>query len=189
MIILHRRMANDLIQRAAMTVADVAITVVFGTWLVVTAVCQFTGPLARYLRRFDVLRLIPQWTFFAPRPATHDYWFLYRDQLPGGSMTRWHEIPCKHSHPLIAPVWNPPRRHNKALFDISSQLGLLARDMAPNLAPLKITVPYLTLLNYISSLPRNYYAVATQFLIMTSGDRAAGTRPSPLLVSALHELE
>lgn len=171
-----------------MSLIDAALGVLLATWLAVSALCQFGNPLGRLLRQVDACYLIPQWTFFAPRPAMHDYWFLYRDQLGNGAVTRWFEVPLRRTHFLIAPLWNPYRRHNKALFDIVTQVGLLAGE-GREPAQLKLTVPYLALLSFVSALPRDHGAVATQFLIMTSGDSAAGVSPAPVLVSALHALD
>lgn len=62
----------------------------FATWLTATALCQHPD------RSFDRLRgsaagrtLIPDWRFFAPNPALHDFHVLHRVVLAGGDATPW----------------------------------------------------------------------------------------------------
>jgi hypothetical protein len=52
-----------------------------------------------------------------------------------------------------------------------------------------ITVPYLLILNHVSSLANADGATGRQFLLMTSGGADRSAAPRPIFLSAIHPLE
>src|SRR5438876_11504878 len=98
------------------------ITAALAVWFLLTVVCQFSGSWTDWLRRFDVVGLIPSWRFFAPVPATGDFHLLYRDRLPDGSLSQWKELYFSETYRWWHMVWNPNRRGKKALFDLTTEL-------------------------------------------------------------------
>jgi hypothetical protein len=134
------------------------------------------------IRKWDFLALIPQWNFFAPRPAQHDFLLLYRDQLEDGNLTDWTQVASITQRSGLSIIWNPAKRENKALFDVVTDL---AAQISVSISMLELSVPYLTLLNYISSMPRFGPAVFTQFLLMRCGH---AQEPEALYISKLHSL-
>ena len=161
---------------------------VLATWFAVTAVCQPISGLAAHIRSWDLLNLIPAWTFFAPNPGMHDLHLLYRDRLAGGHLTQWKEVPMARPALPLLPLWCPGRRHNKALLDVMKHLALevgVHRD-SPNV--LQLSLPYLAVLNFISRLPREGDVTLTQFLLMRSVG-ASSAAPEAVFLSSLHELE
>ena len=155
-------------------------------WLLLSVIGQMPCELTQRLRALDMAGLIPNWSFFAPIPGTCDYFLLYRDELTDRSLTDWREITlCDDRQPLHI-VWNPRKREKKALFDLTTALVREARTDA--IDAVQLSVPYLILITYISSLPRAYPTRSTQFLLMMTDELSVGLVPVPLFTSAFHLL-
>lgn len=168
------------------SVADVALAGAMAGWLLLSAACQISSPFERWLRRRDVLSLIPRWCFFAPRPAMHDFHLLYRDRDRDGAVSPWRMVPSCAPPRLLSAVWNPGRRHNKALIDVVQELLELTKlDIDP--ASVQLTVPYLALLTFVSGLARLDSECETQFAVARSRNGDEGG-PEVLFVSALHRV-
>lgn len=167
-----------------MTIVDTLVTAVFGIWLVASVLVYVPG-LKLHIRKWDVLALVPQWNFFAPRPAQHDYVLLYRDQLEDGSITDWTQVSVIAPRRIWSIIWNPRKRDNKALFDTVTDL---AAHLRQSVAALEVSVPYLAILNYISEIPRFGPARFTQFLLMRSQVLPKTREHEVLFLSHLHSL-
>ena len=117
-----------------------------------------------------------------------DFHVVYRDRSGTGELSPWRAVP--HSPPprLVYPVWNPGRRHNKALFDVTQALARLVSGVHGDGRELQISVPYIALLTYVSGLRRLESPQATQFALVTSLGRRATAAPEVLFVSSLHPL-
>ncbi len=161
----------------------------FSMWLGASAIEQLRFPGVQRYRRWDVLDLIPVWTFFAPNPATGDFYVVYRDELRSGTRTIWAgtAVPPARRR-LLASIWNPDRRATKALFDIGSALALMARDFADPDA-VQLTLPYLALLTFVCSQAAHApEAVATQFMLLTDHGLDKPADPVPVFLSHWHSL-
>jgi hypothetical protein len=156
----------------------------FALWLLLSAAVLFPK-LSPIIRRADWLCLVPEWKFFAPNPGRHDFHLLYRDQFRDGTLTEWTEVSPTGKRRWWHFLWNPAKRGNKALFDTVSQLfdHVRAGDKT-----LEVSIPYLTLLNYVSSLPRTTSPVFTQFLLMCSQGNLPDKDPELCYFSARHSL-
>ena len=163
---------------------------VLGSWLVATTLSQDPT------RKFDKIRkldptgsLIPDWRFFAPRPGMHDYHLLFRDELPDGEVTAWKQISeIERRHPRHL-LWYANRRAEKVLAD--SVVGIVSFNMLEerNKEDIQLTVPYLTLLNYVThQIPHADDARRTQFLIAASGGYDESEEPLILFLSNLHPI-
>lgn len=159
---------------------------VLGGWWIVSAICQLPFERFERIRLWDPWNLIPQWTFFAPNPGIYDTHLLYRSQLSNGTFTEWAEVTLLEPRRQIHAVWNPNSRQEKVLFDAISELKGLAEHFSP--VSLQTSIPYLTLLNFTSNLPRLQEAVGTQFLIVESSGIELEEEPSMLFLSGLHAL-
>jgi hypothetical protein len=155
----------------------------FGDW-VLGSLLILVPRCAETLRLYDVLALLPEWKFFAPNPARGDFHLLYRDRLPSG-LGPFTEIRFLEPRPWWACFWNPQRRSGKALFD--AVIGL-AHQSKSTPGAVATSTPYLTLLQYISMLPRYNAGTHTQFLVLYSGAMKADQGPQLVYVSPLHEL-
>lgn len=163
------------------------ITVVtLGTWFVLTCLSAF--PLKRRLcgRSEFLSKVVPTWSFFAPNPGSYDFRLLSRDELVDGTITAWRELRIySDSRPLMAAVWNPGQRRKKALFDIAQELSVGASAWDdPEMV--KLSVPYLLLLTYVSSSAFSALSRRRQFVLVTASRRCD---PTVLFVSEMHDLE
>lgn len=149
-----------------------------------------TGFLATPLgNRFEtnpslILRIIPRWNFFAPRPGTVDYHLLYRDVLEGGTVGPWRE--CKDfesTRTIASAIWHPGKRAKKTLSDVAVGFILLG-NQAPEVV--KLSMPHLLLLSYVTALPRSPLSTAVQYVIIETS--AAEPKPNVLFLSGMHSL-
>lgn len=159
---------------------------VLGGWLIASAVGQLPVERFQRLRRWDPGNLIPEWTFFAPNPGIHDAHLLYRDLLEDGTLTEWREIPLLEPRIYAHTVWNPNSRQEKAVFDAISELKI--RSAYTDQKSLQVSVPYLALLNFVSSLFHEEGANATQYLVAESTGIDLTEEPSMVFLSNLHGL-
>lgn len=164
---------------------------VLASWFGITVIAQIPAFSTR-LRALDPASLIPNWSFFAPKPVSFDYHLLYRDELWDLTLTDWTEIPLVEARRWWSFVWNPRRRAKKALFDSCSMLLRLTKThplVGTTLPPsLHRAVPYLILLNYISSLSHPN-ARGTQFLVLRTYGPDARPAPTVAFMSQFHAVD
>lgn len=165
-------------------VIDLAIIVLFGFWFAITVL--YATPVAKRfaVKRVLLLRLVPQWNFFAPIPGTHDSHLLYRDQLVDGCLGPWREcLDFTGKRRAAALIWHPEKRAKKTLCDITATL---MRENPPDRNLIKLSIPHLLALNYIAALPRSSLSSARQFVLIETC--ASDPKPNILFVSGLHSL-
>lgn len=156
----------------------------FGVWALATVLVQVPS-LTDVVRRYDLLAMVPEWRFFAPNPARGDYHLLFRDFLDADCCTMWTEVPVGGTRRWWNVFWNTSKRANKALFDAVTEL---ARDVREQDEVLEGCVSYLTLLTYVSALPRTLPVQSTQFLVMYAGVEDPDREPDVFYVSGVHSL-
>ena len=117
-----------------------------------------------------------------------DYYLLYRDRLPDGSLDNWRKVELKDStNGLRLALWNPTKRRQKALSDLLGSLIELARQCGTD--ALVVSVPYILILNFIASRPHTLGTDATQFMVLEHGGFADEPELSRvLLLSGIHRL-
>ena len=162
------------------------IIVILSIWLLLTLIYQFPSKtLELFLANYFVIGVIPKWNFFAPTPGVVNFHLLYRDVLENGTVGYWKEIEFGKKRIYVAAIWNPDKRSRKALFDLTISIAQAVEDTG-NQEFIKISTPYLTILNYLSNLPRSNISVATQFtIIQTSIDQE---KPISLFLSDSHRV-
>lgn len=140
-------------------------------------------------RRLDPTGMaIPNWRFFAPTPARHDYNVLYRDKRVDGQLTRWREENLARDRTIAQMFWHPNRRMEKALFDVASDL-FSASGQVVSTERIQLTVPYLALLNFVTNqVPHESDATHVQFLIAQSAGHEEEVEPRMLFLSEFHAL-
>ncbi|WGH83614.1 hypothetical protein [Auritidibacter ignavus] len=158
-------------------------------WAAATIAVQL-GKGEKLVRRVDPTGLyIPDWRFFAPTPAEHEYHLLYRHELNEEELTPWQEIGFSQRRSLLHLIWAPHRRSEKGLFDAVSELIQTTKG-TKNLASMKITPAYLALLNVVThqaQAPAG--ARKVQFLIIRAAEYEPTVIPDPLFLSDLHRIE
>lgn len=168
------------------TTAEIVIAVAFTAWLIASIANQLPGDLCRWLKRRDVIAAIPAWTFFAPNPGRSDYFLLYRDRSPDGHLGPWRVVAMEGKDGLLSALWNPLKRKNKALTDMVSELLFLAARYRKS--SLVVTMPYVVLLNVVSSQRRTAPAEATQFAVFETFGFHNRRSPEIVFESDFHRL-
>lgn len=160
-------------------------------WLVATISLNIPlveSRVARFVTR-RIWALVPNWSFFAPRPATSDTLLFYRDRYYNSAYSPWRqaELVCLR-HRLRQVFWNPGGRVDKAVADAEAILAQNALRLgdAP-LQGLALTVPYLLILNWVCSFPVGAGAAARQFSIVRHSRH--GDSMEIVFVSGFHGLE
>jgi len=161
-----------------------------GLWILVTIAYAF--PLGKKLlnRPGVPVQLIPMWNFFAPNPGVYDYFLLYRDRHSGDFVAPWKESPhFTTRRPWFAFAWNPKKIEKKLLFDLVSELLREANHLKlhdTEIERLQLSLPYLFLLQYITTFPRAHHCNATQFMVMRRSVESDSIEP--VFISHLHNL-
>ncbi|WP_070011839.1 hypothetical protein [Streptomyces abyssalis] len=115
-----------LLPRTKSEVMRRAVELGFASWLTITILSQHPNTTFDRLRTGDkVGLLIPNWRFFAPTPAQHDYHLLYRTLDTDGEQSAWRSASQINKRKWAHAVWFPGRRQEKAIFDVCGELGRL----------------------------------------------------------------
>lgn len=153
-----------------MSAISIVVSVVVMSWLILTVIAQFRSISAR-ISRFDIFRLIPIWTFFAPNPGVVDYHLVIRDRRRDGSLSNWAGINIASERHSTNIFWNPQKRPKKIILDVVQSLIIITAAQRESMGQEIISLPYLMLLHIAISMPRmNQDSVGRQFaVIQTSG--------------------
>lgn len=98
------------------------ITLFAAAGIVVTLFGQVPSASFGRARSRDWFGVVPNWRFFAPTPAQHDFAVYTRPLAPDGRPTVWTRPRPIPERRLIHAVWFPGRRADKALFDLCGDL-------------------------------------------------------------------
>jgi hypothetical protein len=164
-----------------------SIAIVFlGAWLLSTVIVLI--PQAREaIRAWDLLQLIPEWRFFAPRPGRNDYFLLYRCHDADRKPTPWKEVSLSRDRGFHNVIWNPCRRERKAWLDMVSELLDVYKGQ-PN-AGAQASVPYIAILRAVSREAKaSHPGHSVQFLIVSRDGLAGAIEMAPVLMSSVHSL-
>jgi|HubBroStandDraft_1064217.scaffolds.fasta_scaffold197050_2 hypothetical protein len=167
-----------------MRLAEAAVWGLFGLWAALSLLV-YVPRLQRVIRSRDLFVMIPEWRFFAPIPARHDYVLLYRDLDAAETWSQWHEWVAAAPRHWWNCVWNPAKRANKGLLDLTVELSRRAQDKDP---AIELSSAYLALLNAVSSQPRLVTPKRTQFMILMQSAIKADAKPQVLYLSNFHDL-
>jgi hypothetical protein len=104
-------------------VRDLAVAGALTGWVLVTGLSQHPNRAFDRFRKFDrTATAIPNWRFFAPEPAVHDFRVLHRHLGADGVVTPWRETTVLHRRLARQMVWFPDRRRDKAVSDICNEI-------------------------------------------------------------------
>jgi hypothetical protein len=127
--------------------ATLALSGALGGWVLATLASQHPHRSFDGLRRRDAVGLaLPNWRFFAPEPAQHDYHVLHRMLLADGTQTPWEETTSISPRSWRHVFFFPDRRREKGLFDVASELLTLMLDPRVDVSR---TVPFELLSNAV----------------------------------------
>ncbi|MCF3183053.1 hypothetical protein IPZ70_24365 [Streptomyces polychromogenes] len=153
--------------------------------LVATVAAQHPHPAFDRSRAKDVFSLIPNWKFFAPNPAVHDFHYVYRTLEPGGATSEWHEIEMIEPRRLRQAFWFATRRPEKAVFDICTAILQLAAKGGA--AAAQTNSAYQVLVEFIRRTIRERHGEDTvrgfQFAVVRAAGHDTAEEPEPLFLS------
>lgn len=132
-------------------------------WFACSVINQLPGRRLGPLKRWDLVAMIPAWSFFAPNPGTTDHWLLYRDRFFDGTLGQWRTVDTGDTEGALRCLWNPGKRKNKAFVDAASELSSLLGDYEPQ--NLQLSLAYLLMLTVVSREERSPFSEARQFAI------------------------
>lgn len=175
-------------------VGGIFVTALLGAWFVLSIPHQFTNRYGDWIKRINLMGLIPAWTFFAPTPGTIDYRLVYRDKERSG-FTEWHELQWCTRRRMIDAVWHPERHRTKLIIDCVSAFILTVKEMSKlgvnvesDPTSYMISVPYMALLNIINGIPRSSIdAIARQFAVIEVSPSNPTAAPNLIVCSSAHE--
>ncbi|MGW6599574.1 DUF5819 family protein [Streptomyces sp. NPDC055036] len=103
-------------------------------WFTLTMLSQHPKREFDRLAEYDKSGIaVPNWRFFAPEPAQHDYHVLLRTETADGRQTDWAEASAITPRRPVQMVWFPGRRREKALFDVCHELIAVMRKSGGDL--------------------------------------------------------
>lgn len=151
-----------------------------------TFIAQFRGTFSNHIRSYDIFSLIPSWSFFAPNPGTVDYNIVCKIKTLDNEVKFKYIETIVQRNNLLYSIWNPHKRKQKAIVDVVQAFARLPPNSSGNLP---ITMPYLILLNYLTS----FFTDAPdgsqlQFLIYESQGIESSLNQKVIFVSDFHTL-
>lgn len=166
--------------------------IIMASWATLTIANQ-VGRAKKTVTTVDPTGLfIPDWRFFAPVPATHEYRIMVRDQLTDGSMTSWNEHDLGLERRSSHTFWAPHRRMEKSVFDVTTEL-LRAGENATETqhhnpwSVIRSSTGYIAMLNEVVHRALHHeQAESTQFLLVRTAEYDDSAPVEPVLTSEMH---
>ena len=175
----------------------VVYTILFGGWLLLTALWQldYFRENFKFLRLINTFHILPIWTFFAPRPGMSDTHVLFRDKLPEGTFTHWEEIDLIQARKPFHMFWNPMKRLDKVAVDAISDIKTIKNrgekgEVEPDILQhqIKLSKGYLLLMNIAFSHPRIDEKSRWRQFVIVEGSHISGMRSiTPIFFSPFHD--
>lgn len=150
-----------------------AIIVFFILWFGFTCLTQVKGPIRTTIKAFDVLELLPIWSFFGARPMNSDLVLQVRDFKPTGEIGVWRIIHTNPRRRWFHLFWNPQRRVHGALLNLTRRLP--PQPTPADMAKFRTTAEFCTIQALVMHLPRDSDTVARQFTFVAERQFADGT--------------
>jgi hypothetical protein len=159
---------------------------VFTFWLALTIIKQLVRT-RDAMSKIDVLRIIPLWRLFAPRPLRSDFCVLSRALLKDGNFTIWEIVPMAQEKPKGAWLWHPELRSRKFLVEAIESLPACPEGKVDLSI---ISNPYyLGLLSYVSGSVTVPTAAAIQFGIVSYREYDECFPATLRFCSAIHAID
>lgn len=139
--------------------------------LAITVAAQHPNPAFNRVQVKDHFSFVPNWKFFAPNPATHDYHYLYRTLDFEGNTSNWHSVNIIADRKMHQAFWFATRRPEKAVFDVCTEI---LQQMNKGIDIVKEITGYKVLLQFIRREIREKHDAANVKGFQVSVVRASG---------------
>lgn len=164
-----------------------AAAAIFIAWIIATVLFQLNYTWLDKLKEFDVLRLLPRWTFFAPNPCTTDFHVVYRLKSLDGTVSEFLEIPL-HRREWYAFFWNARKRLRKSVIDLAITMNQLCASTEYTENNIRLTFSYLAILNFLKRVPRDSDTAAIQFALLSTNGFIDAEAPKLIICSEFHRV-
>lgn len=119
---------------------NTAVSVGLAGWVVGTALNQHPNRVFDFARSADRTgMLVPNWRFFAPNPAIHDFRIAHRVLFHDGSVGDWEDTRVVPQRTWWNSFWFPGRRRDKGITDL---VGALTENLMSGADRLERTTPF-----------------------------------------------
>ncbi|EFC86707.1 hypothetical protein [Parafrankia sp. EUN1f] len=172
----------------AEVLATVAVGLVFAGWFAASVLNQFALGWWKRIVRYDLLGLVPRWTFFAPDPAREDVHIVYRDRS-GTTRGPWRALTTAPPNPWVRWIWNPGRFERKASIDLVNGLRSSRQQLKEHPNALILSTPYVGLAGWVARQSRDSSAAYREFAVLTSMGFPPDQELSVEFASQAHRLE
>lgn len=144
---------------------------IIGGMLAIFTVASILNQIKQFkqkLVRFDPLSVLPNYSFFAPKPIANDYRLAYK--IVAGNDSDWLELPMYKKFSWLRVLWNPFKYYNKGMIDTSHFL-LMEFNELENKKFIQVSLHYLSILMVISDHLKSKRAkdLTVRFAIIASG--------------------
>jgi hypothetical protein len=169
---------------------DLVVPAVLAGWVLLTASNQHPSRSFDRFRKYDKTgAAIPNWRFFAPEPAVHDFRILHRVLGTDGSESPWTMTNPISERTWGQAVWFPDRRQQKAISDACSELISGLRAASDRVTE---SVPYRLLRDHVNELvtaaPQHRSSPqGFQFIIVSDSGYDDAEEPQYLFASKFEE--
>ncbi|UTW62799.1 hypothetical protein KFE98_01180 [bacterium SCSIO 12741] len=107
-------------------------------------------PIQKVLLKYDPLGLLPNYSFFAPKPISNDFRIVYRVK----DRKEWEEVPMYQKFYLFRFLWNPFKYYNKGFID-SCQAVHKEYSLLKDKNLIQLSIHYLNLLSVVAKVLRS----------------------------------
>lgn len=127
-------------------ISTVAIITILAIFTIASIVFQFKKQ-QQVLVKFDKLHVLPNYSFFAPKPLSNDFRLVYK--VVGTTDVEWREVEMYKHFSMVRCFWNPFKYYNKGFIDTSNFLMAEFRAIEHKVF-IKISENYINILQVIS---------------------------------------
>lgn len=157
-------------------------------WMAVTVLYQLHIGRQRVVQTDPTGLLVPNWSFFAPKPPSFELNLLYRSRSAGEAGS-WKRIPTGEGRRWSHLLWAPWRRQEKALFDACTELLRIHHHVGDE--AVRLSASYLSLLSLVSAAAEcgpepTQGQEQLQFMLVQDAPHEPSVTPSPVFLSGWH---
>lgn len=153
--------------------------------LVATVAAQHPHPAFDRVRSRDLFSFVPNWKFFAPNPATHDFHYVYRTLDHADGTSEWSEIDMIEPRRMYQAFWFATRRPEKSVFDLCT--AILQQATKSGATEVQKTSSYRVLAEFIRKTVRERqgaeHVKGFQFAVVRAAGHDTSEDPEPLFIS------
>lgn len=169
---------------------EFSVVSMLASWLVATLGCQVSTQLHQRISALDPFSSgIPNWRFFAPNPARHDFRVVYRCLYVDETQSEWIDAGGWWSRKVAHSFWFPDRRAGKSINDACS--GMQRAGTTANRPAMEALMEYKLLRGWIADKARKETkqdVEGFQFMILQDSGHDESQLPVRIFVSKFERL-